>query len=79
VHGNPEAPRKGEAPGHQTDPFELSEEELHVVLEDATPTDGGESRGRGDGGLLGGSEKSGGLFDDYERPPKPKSPFLDDR
>ena len=75
VHGNPAAPRQGAAPGYQTDPFELSEQELQAVLEDATPGDGGgpgSSRPAGSG-------RPGGLFEDYEPPAPPKSPFLDDQ
>lgn len=76
VHGNPAPIHHGRAPHWQTDPFELSEQELQVVLSEATPlgTGAGRSPFRDDSGKTGSS-----LFEDYEPPSKPKSPFLDDR
>lgn len=35
VSGNPEAPKVVRAPGYEKDPFELSEEELQLMLDSA--------------------------------------------
>lgn len=76
IHGNPAAVHHGTAPHWQTDPYELSDQELQAVLADAKPVGGRASPGsfRDDAGKAG-----GGLFSDYEPPKKPKSPFLDDQ
>lgn len=88
VGGNPEPRRSGSPPLYAgDDPFELSEQELQRILDDARPEAGGPgSSPSGDGG----GTKTSPFGDDYEAPkkaspfkddlpPKKRSPFLDDR
>jgi hypothetical protein len=80
--GNRAAPRRGEPPYHATDPFELSEQELQTILADLTPVDrpgGAPSPFRDESGAQSSTSPGGSLFEDYQPPPKPKSPFRDDR
>jgi len=72
VPGNPEPTRRGDGPLYQTDPFELSEQELQTILAGATPvSEAAEPDARGK------HRPAGRLFD--WSPPEKKSPFLDDR
>lgn len=75
VPGNPRAPRRARPPLYAgDDPFELSERELQTILAGGTQAPGA----RGPGSREPGEAPRASPFGDTHRPPKKKSPFLDD-
>ena len=71
VSENPRAPRRARPPLYAgDDPFELSERELQTILGTGTRVAGHAGRA--------GDAPGVSPFGDIPRPPKKKSPFLDD-